>query len=685
MQSITQVVDEIIKPLCPQTQQLFSPIHFSENDRLHVSLPDDGSRFLVTATAHGLCYGCGGSKRDEPDFPLFPCPKCEGAGHVERMASNNAANKWATRLPERGRGIKYGQWLIAATDFNALLIHHLWPSEQVTFDADANTFYKFLLSRFLSQSNNGRIKANFLLAEQENSIVSQPYPFIDHPDLPLTPYQKVGLLTSINQEASALFMEQGTGKTPIVISRICNEAYQHKQNGKKNMLRVLIAAPKNVRSNWQNEFMRFATRPGKITILRGDQLERVKLMIEAFQEDGRSEYSVVICSYDSVVRTWEAMKLIEWDLCVLDESHYIKSVATQRFQVIVKLLRDRCRQRMILTGTPITNNLFDLYAQFEFLGEGLSGFTSYKNFQRYYSQYAKRNGTAVVVGYENVPLIQERMARLAFMIRKDQALPELPKKLYTIVECEMSEQQADYYKKVHTRLALEAKQELEAAGPNKYLVINNILTKMLRLAQITSGYVVWDEEYDEEKGGFKEREIDRFDPNPKLEQLVDTIKVLGPNEKVAVWCCWVQNIKQIAARLREEGIDCVTYYGATSDKDRDIAETRFNEDDKCKVFIGNPAAGGTGLNLLGYNWRSDTPGDTNCTTVIYYSQNWSPTARSQSEDRFHRRGTRVPVTYVDLVTPATIDEEIRVRVLGKRKSAYELQDLRDIMKNVLKV
>jgi SNF2 family DNA or RNA helicase len=325
---------------------------------------------------------------------------------------------------------------------------------------------------------------------------------------------------------------------------------------------------------------------------------------------------------------------------------------------------------MALTGTPITNVLFDLYTQLEWLGEGFSGFSSFEAFKKYYGKFTKRGRFNVLTEYKNVPLIQERLARLAFQIRKDEALPNLPEKLLDIVEVEMTSEQMKIYCEVRDNLMAEAKAAMDAAeaeGKPRQLIINNILTK----------FPVFDNEGNE----IEPKTCDRLDPNPKIEALVELFQDKKPEQKTIIWACWKQDIRSITARLKLEGIDVVTYFGETSDEDRDEAVRRFNTDPKCTVFVGNPQAGGTGLNLLGYS--PDDPSCTsNCDHVIYYSQTWSPTTRSQSEDRAHRRGTRVNVRYTDLCIPNTIDEEIRTRVCAKRVAAMSLQDVRVIMQRL---
>jgi SNF2 family DNA or RNA helicase len=207
---------------------------------------------------------------------------------------------------------------------------------------------------------------------------------------------------------------------------------------------------------------------------------------------------------------------------------------------------------------------------------------------------------------------------------------------------------------------------------------------LLRLAQITSGFYKWNPTYNEEGEVVAEGGVDRFDPNPKIEALIEILKEKGPNDKTIVWANWIQDIKSIRARLEQEGIGCVTFYGGTKEDDRAIAEYEFNHNADIKVFVGNPAAGGTGLNLLGYPPGEGDDYPSNCNHVIYYSQDWSSIKRSQSEDRAHRRGTREPVRITDLCIPRTIDEEIRARVLKKRINAASIADVREILRNVLR-
>jgi SNF2 family DNA or RNA helicase len=455
-----------------------------------------------------------------------------------------------------------------------------------------------------------------------------------------------------------------------------------KRGAQDNLVRVLVVCPKSVRHNWVKEIGRFSTVPGKASILRGQLIGRVGMLIQAAAPDGESQISYMIASYEATVRTAEEIKKFPWDLIVLDEGHNIKTPNIKRTKAILSL-REAAGKRMLLTGTPVTNTPLDLYSQLEFLGQGWSGFRSWEAFKEFYGVFIEtESGFKKLVSIQNKPFMQERLARCSFIITKKEALPELPDKVYDTWAVEMCTEQANAYTKIAEALLYEIEDDL---GHETAMTVNNVLVKLLRLAQICSGYYSPDREVDIAADTSQKRELKWFAQNPKLEALVEILKDKTPQQKTLVWCCFVPDIRRIAERLRAEGIEAVEYYGSVSDSDREDAVRRFNEDPTCKVLVGNPAAGGVGLNLVGYPYQDgeSSPVDTNCDHEVFYSQDWSMSKRAQAEDRPHRKGTRTNIRVTDLIVPDTIDEEIRLRVLIKKKAATDIADIREIVKSVL--
>lgn len=657
----------------PVTRELIKKVKLSSTDRLHVGLNKDGDRFVATIGA--------------PE------------GH---WPSPEARVGWFQRVPARrqNKGYPGTQYFLETTDCTAIVIATLWPRDQIVWDDDARTVFDYLMTTITSQEKSLELIARFReYSEREEQIqewgIPVPHVLKDvrlpqmHPDedLRLTLYQDVAAGCALRNEGFAYFMEQGTGKTPPSIAVMCERARDLRRAGETRMFRAVIVCPKNVRANWASEIKRFATVPTKVTILRGAALKRTMALCQACVPDDEEQMlTVVICNYETLVQSWETLGMIDWDLACLDEAHFIKSPNTKRTKYSHRL-RDKAAARMILTGTPVTNTPFDLWAQLEFLGEGFSGFQSFKAFKEFYGVFRidAEEGFKKLISVQNLPFMQERLARLSFIIRKEEALPDLPEKVYDVYEVEMTSDQEEVYRSVRDKLYAEIEDDLNRDN-NKQLVVNNILTKLLRLAQITSGFVTWDAVVDPDDGTVVEpKEIEYFETNAKLDGLVELLKdpEKTKDDKTLVWACWVPDLKAISKRLTEEGIDHVMYYGGTNDAQREEAEWRYNNDPDCRVFVGNPTAGGTGLNLLGYQPGEQEKHASNTTHEIYYSQNWSPTARSQSEDRGHRRGTRVHVRITDLVVPDTIDEEIRSRVTDKRANALEITDLRKLLSRCL--
>lgn len=612
-----------------------------------------------------------------------------------RGPSHKAAKKWVQRVPEK-RELGFGKYRLAVTDFTALVIHASWPAEKLIFvGEDTQLRYTNLILAFHRQSTCAERTAQFKI---NDLVPDMPADHIEHPEWPLLRHQRVGVVNSLQQPAYALFQEQGTCKTSTVIARVCIESARKRAGilpGTKRptMYRVLVVCPNSVRRNWGEEFEQFATVPGKFGVIKGDYEPRVRKLLDGIRDEEDCAWGACIIGWDSLQTTMDALLRAPWDLVVLDESHMGKNSRTIRWAEAIKIIRTGfVRQVMLLTGTPIANTVMDLWAQFELMGPGLSGFRTFRNFRSFHGKFVSAGqggGSAVerLVGIKNIPLLQERLARMAFMVRKVDCL-DLPPKVYDVVEVEMSKTQAEWYAKVQADLALELEDII--ADETKRISADHILTKLLRLAQITSGYVKWDAELDFQTGevvsGGREESVPGS--NPKMDQLIEMFKEewgANPHGKKIVWACFRHNIKALIQRFAVEGIEAVSYFGDTSDAQRDIAVERFNNDSTVKVFIANPQTAGAGLNLLGYNPKASDKQLTATDHEVFFSQGWSAVLRCQAEDRAHRMGTRNSVRITDLVTPGTIDEDIRDRVQSKIETALAIQDVREILKNVLHI
>ena len=499
--------------------------------------------------------------------------------------------------------------------------------------------------------------------------------------LKLTEYQRLAMWCIVKTGSFALFMEQGTGKTAPVIRAAEFLAMQHKKDTGKTF-KVLVVSPKTVRENWVREIEKFTLRArGRVYVLVGSLMERVKGLVEAVKST-EDDISIVVAGYETVTATMEAMPLLKWDMIILDESHFIKAPGSKRTKCFLDI-RDCCEKRVILTGTPIGNSAVDLYPQMEFMRHGSSGFPTLASFRTFFAPYRVEQNKGVDK-VENLPFLRERLQRVAFTLTKKEALPDLPEKVYDVMTCDMSPQQEKMYIQMRDELAVQIRTVIEDKTVDRNVSVNNILVMLLRLAQITSGFVSG---RDSQQGLSAETSVDsptvitRLPTNAKMDMLREELVAYledHPLSKVQIWSVFKEDVRAICEMLEQQGIKHAQIHGSVSDKDREKAQVAFNEDPDTRVVVGHPAVGGMGINLQG---RS---GDMNCDWVIYYSQGWSLIHRMQSEDRAHRFGTRVSVRYTDMRCifsdrTDTIDGIIGDRLLKKADLAADLLDVKDII------
>lgn len=683
----------ILEPLSDATKDALKPLRLRSNDYIEIGVEDDKHLFARVVTLRPIT---------EEEVRFYAADKVriakDGRKFIQAwIAPSDEAKTFLARIPESkylgaANANRPDDWQIAATDYTVVMTHHCWPKDRIIFISDeAETMFTYYLRRFMAQTARAELQARFKI---DNNLPAMPQDFVDHSELPLSPAQRAAVLYGLGHEGTAYFMDKGTGKTATAIGRICLEAKRTRlgQYGPARMMKVLIIVPKKARLNWEREFERFATVPGKVVAIRSWKLERLKSYTHIARQDTDCAFSAAIVAYDTAANDVDILCKFDWDVIVCDESHNFKSDRTKRWKFLLQL-RDHAMRRIALTGTPIGNSIFDLYTQLEWLFEGGSGFNTFGAFRRWHGKFERgvedASGHAVerLVGYENVPLLQERLARLSFSVTKKEAGLNLPDKVYSSVEVEMTAKQTEFYKKMAEHLAIEIEEYLASSTLPKQITAENVLTRLMRLAQITSGFVKWNAQYDIETGEQMPGHIEQIPGgNPKidamLEELLDPEN--DPNEKTIVWAIFREDLRAIADALTAKGIKHTVIHGGINDKAREQAEWDFNNDPTVKVLVANPQAAGDSLNFLGYDWQETAPKLSTYTGCeMYFSCNWSYLLRSQSEDRAHRRGTKCTVRIVDLVVPGTIDEEIRQRILQKERTALEIQDIREILQRVL--
>jgi SNF2 family DNA or RNA helicase len=429
-----------------------------------------------------------------------------------------------------------------------------------------------------------------------------------------------------------LFMEMGTGKSKVLIDNL-GMLYQE---GEINF--ALIIAPKGVYRNWTSKeipehmsddiphrVIRWVASPNKT------QQAEMRSVGEAFE--GLTIFVMNVESFSSVKgRTageWMGRTFGRNGLIAIDESTTIKNHKAKRTKALMKIA-SAFKYKRLLTGSPVTKSPMDLYSQCEFLRPGLLGYDSFYAFQgRYAVVQRKTMGSHAfqqIVGFRNLDELTFKIDQFSYRVLKQDCL-DLPDKIYTVRYVGLTKEQRDMYNSIkqHALVMLDDG-ELSTAPA--------VITQMLRLQQILSGHLKTDE-----------GDTVYFD-SKRMDALKEILE--EHDGKAIIWSRFRYDIQQITKMLNETfGQGCAaSYYGDTSDDERQRAVNDFQNSEHLKFFVGNPSTAGYGLTL------------TEANLVIYYANDFNLETRAQSEDRAHRIGQKNNVTYVDLISEGTIDERI---------------------------
>ena len=450
-----------------------------------------------------------------------------------------------------------------------------------------------------------------------------------------TPYahQRVALEESWDAEYYALFMEMGTGKTKVVIDTMAVlwEAGKLKA--------ALIIAPKGVYDNWlQAEIPTHLPPrvPYKVCRWTPSKTKKFEEELTDFIVDQEPRLKIFVMNVEAFSTPRGSVAATAFlyqnpdNIVVVDESTTIKNRKAARTKSIMSLQK-RAKYRRILTGSPITKSPMDLFSQCGFLDHKALGFNSFYAFQSRYATVQQRimgpRSFRQITGYRRLDELTEKLDAFSNRILKTDCL-DLPAKVYIRRDVALTPEQDRVYKQMK-KLALA---QLESG---ELVTTVSVLTQIMRLQQICCGHLQPDE------GEIK------LLKNNRLSEILDLTEEL--QGKAIIWATYTHDIQQVAEALKDRfGPDSVaTYYGATPQDERQAIVEQFQDvNSPLRFFIGQPKTGGYGITLTAAN------------TVIYFSNSYDLEIRLQSEDRAHRIGQKNKVTYIDLVSPGTIDEKI---------------------------
>ena len=450
-------------------------------------------------------------------------------------------------------------------------------------------------------------------------------------------HQEEALLKSFNRKNYAYFMEMGCGKSKVLIDNI-TWLYENKK-----IDTAIIIAPKGVYMNWKNSEIptHLPDNVDKNVYVWKASANKTEKSILEESIKARDKLRILLVNVEAfatakVIKYLDAFIHRSNYILAVDESTTIKNIKAKRTKAILRI-GETAKYKRILTGSPITQSPMDLYSQCAFLDKDLLGFDSYWSFQgRYAIIRQTRMGNhsfQQVVGFRNLEELTDKLQRFAYRVTKEEAL-DLPEKIYTTRQVNLTSDQIKHYNSMKdSAVALLDSGDMVTAP--------EVMTRLLRLQQLLCGYLVTDDGETVEIA------------NHRIDTMLDTIEEM--EGKVIIWSRFRHDIKKIKkALVKVYGSgSVVTYYGDTSQEDRDKAIDRFQNDKETRFFVGNAQTAGRGLTL------------TAATNVIYYSNDFNLETRIQSEDRCHRIGQKSKVLYVDLVVPDSIDVHI-VKVLQSK-------------------
>jgi superfamily II DNA or RNA helicase len=441
----------------------------------------------------------------------------------------------------------------------------------------------------------------------------------------LRPYQREGVawlqhLTK-NGVGGILADDMGLGKTPQTIAHLLLE---HNAGGTRDP--SLVVVPTSLVGNWRRELRRFA--PGLwVTVYHGARRRRSLRLLPGSD--------VVITTYPVLTRDRELLAAQPFHLVILDEAQAIKNNRSQTHRAVCAL---EARHRLCLTGTPMENNLGEIWSLFDFVMPGFLGDRQ---------QFGERFAQPIETGGDEPSLraLRRRVAPFILRREKERVARELPAKTEIVRPVEISGRQRELYESIRIAAHAQVRHAIAERGMARSTVA--ILDALMKLRQVCCDPRL-----------VRMNAARAVTGSAKLELLFDLLpRQLEQGRRVLLFSQFTSMLALIGEELRRRGIRHVTLTGATRDRQARLDEFQHGFAD---LFLISLKAGGTGLNLT----RADT--------VIHYDPWWNPAAQAQATDRAHRIGQTRPVFVYNLIVAGSVEERMLQLQRRKRTLAQSL-------------
>lgn len=430
-----------------------------------------------------------------------------------------------------------------------------------------------------------------------------------------------------------LLFEMGCGKTLTAIA-IAGALYRSNR-----IARVLVAAPTTVCDVWAKDLARFAAFNYTAEVLLGDKKQRLA-GLKRLNDWQASGLKIAVINYESTWREGIQEALLDYhaDLVICDESQRIKTHNAAQSKAMHRL-GDLAAYRLILSGTPVQNNAVDIYSQYRFLDPGVFG----GNFYAFKNRYCVMGGYGQhqIVGYRHTDDLIRKIYSIAYRVTKEECL-DLPAQTFQSYTVQFSKAERAAY----DQLRRSSFVELEG---DKSITATTVLTKILRLAQLTGGFYTADGE--ERPTQANSAKLDALD------EILDDY-VLGAGQKLVIFARFRAEVKAICALLEKKGIRHGSIWGDVPQADRGAIAEDFQTNPETKAFVAQIQTAGLGITLHA------------ASVAVFYSLDFNYSNYAQALARIHRIGQQYPVTYIHLLVENTIDAKT-LDVLAKKENLAE--------------
>lgn len=466
----------------------------------------------------------------------------------------------------------------------------------------------------------------------------------------LKSYQLIGLQWMVslynNNLNGILADEMGLGKTIQTIALLTYIVEKKKNNGP-----YLIVAPLSTISNWTSEFAKWSPHL-KVIIYKGSPAERKSIALQ--MKSDKDKFNVIITTYEYIMKDKYMLNKVFWQYIIVDEGHRMKNSKSKFTQTLGTQFNSVCR--VLLTGTPLQNNLSELWALLNFLLPKI--FNSCEDFEKWFNQPFSNKVGGNSSDRQNFELNEEEQLLIInrlhqvlrpFLLRREkiEVEKELPSKTEHVVKIELSAWQKIMYGQIKFN-GLLARDPSTGKFGNKALI-----NAMMQLRKICNHPYLFIER---DSPIYQNVNDNIFRCSGKFE-LLDRIipKLLRFNHKILLFSQMTQLMDILQLFFDYKGYAHLRLDGNTKSDDRGMQMKIFNDPESpYKIFILSTRAGGLGLNLQAAD------------TVVIFDSDWNPQMDIQAQDRAHRIGQRNEVRVLRLITQTEIEEDILSKAAFKK-------------------